>query len=43
MLFTALLAIGAGIGLTVGALSHPLIYSAIVGRPRDSADHDGRA
>ena len=43
MLFAALLSIGAGIGLTVGALSHPGIYAAIMGTRRGSGDHDGRA
>lgn len=43
MLFAALLTIGAGVGLSIGALSHPLIYSAVMGTRRDSADHDCKA
>ena len=43
MFFTALITIGAGIGLTIGALSHPLLYSAVFRTQRESADHDGRA
>ncbi|MEO0466538.1 MAG: hypothetical protein AAF216_08325 [Pseudomonadota bacterium] len=43
MLFAALLSIGAGVGLAVGALSHPAVYSMIMGSVRGSADHDGRA
>lgn len=41
MLFAALLSIGAGFGLAIGALGHPKIYAAVTGTRPESADfHD---
>lgn len=41
MLFAALLTMGTGIGLIVGALSHPKIFAFVTGTRPSSADfHD---
>ena len=38
MLFAALLSIGAGFGLAIGALGHPKIYAALIGGRVESGD-----
>jgi hypothetical protein len=43
MAFTALMAVGWGIGLTIGALSHPKVYRAVFGGGHASNDYDGVA
>jgi hypothetical protein len=38
MFFAALMTIGIGLGLVMGALSHPKIYAGLTGARRSSAD-----
>ena len=40
MTLGALLFIGAGIGIVIGALAHPMIFAAIFGGKVKSRDHD---
>ncbi len=40
MAFAAIIAVGWGLGIAMGALSHPVIYRAVFGGRGDSADHD---